>query len=128
MKMGSKYKEKFLGETKKIILGDKFINLHSFKVNFKTIGGTFVPPAIHVLPPCAYTLRVSINFRVKYVFVPCGLKILFFSLFGSFRIVDGISFLAKDRDDTSVQLLVKKLTEVYVNISKKLTHVLCLNI
>jgi hypothetical protein len=44
----------------------------------------------------------------------------FFASCGLFRIVDGISFIAKDRDGTSIQ----KLTEVHVNTSQKQTRVI----
>jgi hypothetical protein len=41
---------------------------------------------------------------------------------GSFCIVDGTSFIAKDGDGTSVQ----KLMKVHVNTSQVLTRVLCI--
>jgi hypothetical protein len=63
---------------------------------------------------------------VKYIFAFWGLKTLFFTLYGSFRIVNCISFKAKNGDVISVQLPVQKLMEVHVNTSKKLTRVLCL--
>jgi hypothetical protein len=43
-----------------------------------------------------------------------------------FRIVDSTSFMVKDEDNISVKTLVKKLTKVYINVSKKLTCVLYL--
>jgi hypothetical protein len=60
-------------------------------------------------------------FRVKYFFIPCGLKILFFAPSGLFRIADSISFMAKDGDDTSDQ----KFMKIHVSTLKKLTCVLC---
>jgi F0F1-type ATP synthase membrane subunit a len=57
---------------------------------------------------------ICIKKSVKYVrFCPYSLTLLFFVFCGnSFRIVDGISFMAKDEDDTSIQTFVQKLTEV----------------
>jgi hypothetical protein len=60
-------------------------------------------------------------FRIKYFFISCGLKILFFVPCGLFRIADGISFMAKDGGDTSVQ----KFMEIHISTLKKLTRVLC---
>jgi hypothetical protein len=60
-------------------------------------------------------------FRVKYFFVLCGLKTLFFAPCGSFQIANGMSFMAKDTNGTSIQ----KFMEVHVSTLKKLTCVLC---
>jgi hypothetical protein len=51
---------------------------------------------------------------------------LFFGPCDSFRVIDDISFMARDGNCTSIQTTVKKLMEVYVNTSKKLTRVICL--
>lgn len=60
---GSKYKEKFLGG-QIFFLGDKFINLHIFKVNFKTFG----PPTIHIVPPLAIGILCNVPILVFYAF------------------------------------------------------------
>jgi hypothetical protein len=45
---------------------------------------------------------IIIIFRVKYVWFSCSLKIFIFCPCSSFRIIDGISFMAKDENGTSV--------------------------
>jgi hypothetical protein len=40
--------------------------------------------------------------KVKYLFVPCGLKTLFFAFYALFCISNGTSFMAKDGENTSV--------------------------
>jgi hypothetical protein len=71
-------------------------------------------------------LSFIIIFRVKYIFVPLWFYDFIFFPCDLFRIVHDTSFMATDRDDTSVQTSVQKLTEVHVNTSKKLTRVICL--
>jgi hypothetical protein len=63
-----------------------------------------------------------INIRVKYFFASRGLTILFLVPCGSFRIIDGTLFMAKDGDGISVQLR-QKLMEFHVICLKKLTCV-----
>jgi hypothetical protein len=57
-------------------------------------------------------------YMVKYVFALCGLITLFFAPRGSFFIVDGTSFMAKNGESTSVQTFVQKLMKIKVNTSK----------
>jgi len=40
--------------------------------------------------------------KFKYLFVPCGLKSLFFAFYALFCISNGTSFMAKDGENTSV--------------------------
>jgi hypothetical protein len=59
--------------------------------------------------------------KVKNIFIPRGLKILFFTSYTSYHIADGTLFMAKDENAISVH----KLTKVHANTIKKLTRVLC---
>jgi hypothetical protein len=51
---------------------------------------------------------------------------LFFAFYGSFRIPDGTLVMTEDRDNTSYQTFVQKLTKIHVNTSKVLIRVLCI--
>jgi len=56
MKEGSKCKEIFLGGDQNLILGGQIYKFTYFKMNFKTFGGTFVSPPMHVGPPLPNTM------------------------------------------------------------------------
>jgi hypothetical protein len=62
---------------------------------------------------------LSLNFRVKYLFVYCSLTTLFIVISILFCIIDGTSIVAKDRDSINVYLPSLAIIKISFTIQNK---------